>query len=752
MKYLTCLQMNSYFDKIFVRKEVEILEYIKGKFKKTIFEASSGTGYKVGLFRVKEASDSLAEELNNHTVTFTGYFYDLIVDENYIFHGSYIENNKYGFQFQVSSYEHAKPEGKDAIIDFLSSSLVKGCGEKTAEEIVKTLGTDCLNKIKEDKTVLLSIPKMSEKKMDSIYNSIMKYQDSDEVIVYLNKLGFTMKDAMTLLNVYGLSVKSVIEENVYSLINEVDFKTLDRVYFNLKDDTDDNRIEACIVESLKNLAFDSGDTYSYREEIREKLLSFNIVLSDEEFDEYIAKLKKRMEIKVEGDKYFLYGYYKMEHSIASLLFEINNRKPEKIANLDSRLNDFEKSYDVVYNDDQKRAIKTALSENITIITGGPGTGKTTIIKAIARLYIDTHDYSENAALQSMALLAPTGRAAKRLADLTGLPAQTIHRYLKWDKTTGKFEYNEYMKHTERLIIVDETSMIDTEVFDALLKGITSNVRLIIVGDDNQLPSVGPGLILTDLITSELFNHVPLREIYRQEAGSSIPYLCQSIKNHDLEEESISRKDDFSFLSVDAHMIKDTIKEICKLSIKKGIDTSNIQILAPMYKGENGIDNLNVALQELFNPSGKNKNELHLGEVTYRVGDKVLQLINDPDSNIYNGDIGYITEVNAGSKDKLLVVDFYGNAVFYKRDDIINLKHAYAITIHKAQGSEFDHVIMPITMNYGRMLYNKLLYTGISRAKKSLTILGSAQAFYMGTNNDYSLNRKTNLVETLLHKL
>lgn len=728
------------------------MEYIKGKFKKLIYEASSGNGYKVGLLRVKEASDDLQEDTVNRTVTFTGYFYDLIIDENYVFHGNYVENGKYGFQFQVSSYEHVKPEGRDAVIDFLSSSLVKGCGEKTALEIVKVLGDDALNKIKEDKTVLLSVPKMTEKKMDSIYNSIMKYQDSDEIIVYLNKLGFTMKDAMTLLNVYGASVKSIIEENVYSLINEVDFKTLDKVYFNIKDETDDNRIEACIIEAMKTLAFEAGDTYAYKEEIRGRLSSFDVVLSEEEFDEYMSRLASRREVKILDDKYFLYGYYKMENSIASTLLEISERKKDKIDDIDGYLEDFEKSYKVTYNADQKRAIKTALTENVTIITGGPGTGKTTIVKAIARIYIDTHKFSEQSAISSIALLAPTGRAAKRLAELTGLPATTIHRFLKWDKITGKFEYNEYNKRTENLIIVDETSMIDTETFDALLKGLTSHIRLIIVGDDNQLPSVGPGLILSDLIASELFNHVPLKEIYRQSTGSSIPYLCLSIKNHDLEEESISRKDDFAFLPVDTHLVKDTIKEICKLSIKKGIDSSDIQILAPMYKGENGIDNLNTLLQDLFNPRAMNKNEIKMGETIYREGDKVLQLVNDPDNNIYNGDIGYVSEVNSGSKDKLLVVNFYGNAVFYKRDDLINLKHAYAITIHKAQGSEFDHVIMPITMNYGRMLYNKLLYTGISRAKKSLTLLGSPQAFYMASNNDYSLNRKTNLVETLLNKL
>lgn len=728
------------------------MEYIKGKFKKMIYESAGGNGYKVGLFRVKEASDSLTEGLVNHTITFTGYFYDLVLEENYIFHGSYVENGKYGYQFQVANYEHIQPEGKDALIDFLSSSLVKGCGEKTAEEIVKILGEDALEKIKEDKNVLMQVPKMSEKKMNSIYNSIIKYQSSDEIILYLTKLGFTMKDAMTLLNVYGLSIKSVIEENVYSLINEVEFKTLDKVFFNLKDETDENRIEACITESLRELSFDAGDTFSYKEEIKERLSKFDIILSDSELDGYFETLAKKREIKIMGDKYFLYQYYKMERDIADALFEINSKEHKKVLDLKGRLEKFSNTHSIVYNDDQKKAIETALKENITIITGGPGTGKTTIVRAIAGLYIDMHEISEKVALEEIALLAPTGRAAKRLSDLTGLPAMTIHRYLKWDKGSGKFEYNEYNKHDEKLIIVDETSMIDTELFDALLKGISHSARLVIVGDDNQLPSVGPGLILTDLITSELFNHVPLKEIYRQSMGSSIPYLCLNIKNHDLEEESISRKEDFAFLNVDVHLVKDTIKEICKLSIKKGIDVNNIQVLAPMYKGENGIDNLNVILQGLFNPPSKDKTEIRIGEVIYRVGDKVLQLLNDPDNNIYNGDIGYVIETNAGSKDKLLVVNFYGNAVFYKREDLINLKHAYAITIHKSQGSEFDHVIMPITMNYGRMLYNKLLYTGISRAKKSLTLLGSPQAFYMGTNNDYSLNRKTNLVETLLNKL
>ncbi len=722
------------------------MEYIKGKLKKIIFDSSSG--YKVGLIRVKEASDSLKDDIENKTVTFTGYFYDLIIDENYILHGDYIHNDKYGYQFKTTSYEHAKVEGRDAVIEFLTSSLVKGCGEKTALDIVNTLGDDCLNLIKEDKDVLLKVPKMTEKKINSIYNSIVKYQNSDEIVLYLTKLGFNVPDSMNLLNVYGLSIKAVIEENIYTLLDEVDFKTLDRIYFNLNDETDENRILACIVESLKELSFDTGDTYSYIEELREKLTDFNIVLSLEELNNYLDILLKRREIKVEGDKYFLYSLYNMEIGIASMLYKISNQKNEKIDNIDELIDKFSLENGVSYNLDQRKAIKSSLNENITIITGGPGTGKTTIVRAITALYgMIFHDET----YESIALLAPTGRAAKRMSDLTGLKASTIHRYLKWDKNKNKFDYNEYNKRCERLIIIDEMSMIDTELFHAVLCGIYDDVKLVIVGDDNQLPSVGPGLVLSDLISSECFNHIPLKEIYRQEKGSSIPYLCLDIKNHDLSEESISRKEDFAFLDVDTHMVKDTIKEICKLSIKKGINENNIQILAPMYKGENGIDNLNVILQELFNPYDDRKKEMRFGEVIYRVNDKVLQLVNDPDNNIYNGDIGYIKDVDPKNKDKVLTIDFYGSLVFYKREDLINIKHAYAITIHKSQGSEFDHIIMPITMNYGRMLYNKLLYTGVSRAKKSLTMLGSSRAFYMGTNNDYSLNRKTDLASVIMNK-
>ena len=274
-----------------------------------------------------------------------------------------------------------------------------------------------------------------------------------------------------------------------------------------------------------------------------------------------------------------------------------------------------------------------------------------------------------------------------------------------------------------------------------------------VGDVHQLPSVGPGLILNDLIESDLFTFCPLEKIYRQSENSYIPYLALEIKNKDLSDDFLSQKDDYNFLSVDGKYIKDMIKKICIMSKQKGLNEEDIQILAPMYKGENGIDNLNVILQELFNPKSPKKEEIRYGEVVYRENDKVLQLQNNPDNNVFNGDIGYIRKIiPKTSKNKdMIIIDFEGVKVEYTKEDLNQIKHAYAITIHKSQGSEFSHVILPITRNYYKMLYNKLIYTGVSRAKKSLVIIGERESFVMAVQNDYASSRKTMLKEKLVHK-
>ena len=426
------------------------------------------------------------------------------------------------------------------------------------------------------------------------------------------------------------------------------------------------------------------------------------------------------------------------------LKKIDSKAPKMFCNIDEKLKELEEKLKINYNETQEKAIKGALNNNITIISGGPGTGKTTIINAIVKLYIEKEKLGSADIMETIALLAPTGRAAKKMNSSTGIPAYTIHRYLKWYKDSNEFVYNEFNKTHHKLIIVDEVSMIDVDLFNALLNGINSNIKLILVGDTFQLPSVGPGLVLNELIESDYFNYIPLNQIYRQSDNSYIPFLAKEIKNNDLSEEFLTKKDDYNFVNVDSSNIKKAIMQITNYSLSKGLDERNVQVLAPMYKGDAGIDALNVILQNIYNPSKRNKEEVIYGDFIYREDDKVLQLVNDLDNNVFNGDIGFIERIT-GNK---IIIDFDGNKVEYEKKDLKNIKHAYAISIHKSQGSEFMHVIMPISTSYYKMLYNKLIYTGVSRAKKSLTLVGDPTAFQRAVNNNYSSSRKTSLKEQI----
>lgn len=724
--------------------------YIRGKFKQMIFE--SDNGYKVGLFRVKEASDEF-DDMVNKTITYTGYFATVNEEDYYKLTGKFVINERYGEQFQVTNYEREEPKGKDAVIEFLSSSLVKGCGEKTANLIVDTLGENALNLIKENYANLLIVPGISEIKAKRIYKSIVKYQSTDEIIVNLKKMGFTINEALTILNKWGESSLEIVSNDIYRLIDIIDFTKLDKVFLSMNDANSSERVIACILETFKRLGFKNGDTYLNKDELYSNIRNeFKIFLTEEEFDNYLLELMKKDLIIVDESKYFLKDFYFQEVDIAENLELIMRHTNERIDGLDTLIQSVELEYDVKYNAIQKKAIKNALQNRVSIITGGPGTGKTTIINSIVKLYIRVNNLGIKEIVNDIALLAPTGRAAKKMSDSTGLGAMTIHRFLKWNKDKNEFQVNEYNKNNQKLVIVDETSMIDTALFDSLLKGLNHNITLVLVGDSNQLPSVGPGLVLNDLISSDLFTHTELETIYRQSEDSYIPILAKEIKDRDLSNFT-DQRDDFNFLSATGPSIKELIKKICIMSKDKGLNEEDIQVLAPMYKGENGIDNLNVLLQSIFNPKSKDKKEVKVGEVVYRENDKVLQLVNDVDNNIFNGDIGYISNISTvmGSKKKeVFTINFMGNEVMYTREDLINIKHAYAISIHKSQGSEFAHVIMPVSKAYYKMLYNKLIYTGVSRAKKSLIIIGEEDSFLMAVNNDYSRNRKTNLKEQLLN--
>lgn len=723
------------------------MSFIKGKFRQSIY--TSETGYVVGIFRVRESSDDI-KDIENKTITFTGYFAELSTEDSYEFQGKYANHARYGYQFQVESYEKLMPEGEDAIIEFLTSSLIKGCGEKTAKKIVEVLGDKAIDKIKENKANLFLVPNISEKKADTIYNSILKYYESNETIIKLKEYGFTIKDSMKLLNIYGKSIINLITENVYDLIEHIDFKTLDKVYFKIYKETNTNRILACIIESLKNLSFINGDTYSFENEIKDYLESvFN--LKDIDIKKHLKLLEQEFKVVIKKEKIYLKEYYEYEDIIATNLLAINNKKKNKINNLEKIIEQVENQFEITYNEEQKLAIKTALENNVTIITGGPGTGKTTIITGIINVYKQINKLNERGINANLALLAPTGRASKRLAETTNYGASTIHRYLKWNKETNSFGINEYNKTYHKLIIVDEVSMLDTYIMYSLLQGLENDIQIVFVGDENQLPSVGAGLILKDLIDSKIFSHVNLKNIYRQSENSYIPVLAKEIKEKNIKTNYLEKKDDYNFLLASSKQIKELTTEICKRSISKGLNENDIQVLIPMYKGENGIDNLNVTLQEIFNPVNDKLEEIKIGNIIYRVGDKILNLVNDLEKNIFNGDIGYISEINIDSKKDFLIINFYGNFVSFKREDLQTIKHAYAISIHKSQGSEFNHVILPLTKTYKKMLYNKLLYTAVSRAKKSLVIIGSDEAFQDALQNNETNNRKTSLKTFLLNK-
>lgn len=728
------------------------MDYIKGKIRKIIYQNESG--FQVALFRIKETNDIELKDSLNKTITVTGVILDANMEETYILYGEYINNERFGYQYSFKSYERVKPSDVDSIVEYLSSSLVKGCGEKTALKIAEAFGEDAISIIKDNPERLMEIKGMSKDKAEKIYNSILANESVSDIIIKLKEYGFSMNESTKIYNKYHKEALEIIKSNIYLLKEIIDFKKLDDIFTRFNDKEDITRLKACTLESMEYLAFKNGDVYSCFGEIKKEMaISFNITLADSPLYEILKMLIDENKIILEKENYYLKEYYEMELDIANYLYAITETPLKKVGNIDEEIKKIENSSHIKYNEEQKNAIYQALNNRVTIISGGPGTGKTTIINAIVKIYTSIYNLSPIDVFQSIALIAPTGRASRKMSMSTSLPAMTIHRYLKWNKETNNFGINEYNKNYHKLIIVDEVSMIDILLFSSLLKGITTNVLLILVGDSFQLPSVGPGLILSDLINSDMFSYCPLKEIYRQSSDSYIPYLARDIKEKNIDEDILSKKDDYNFLQVPSLKIKNTIAKICDLSLEKGLSVDDIEILAPLYKGENGIDNLNITLQEIFNPQ-KDKKEIKIGDITYREGDKVLQLQNNPDANVYNGDIGYIEEIKkefSPRKRDVIIINFEGTKVIYKKEDMFNVKHAYAITIHKSQGSEFPHVIMPITKSYSKMLYNKLIYTGVSRAKKSLVIIGDVNAFTSAVLNDYSTNRKTTLKERIVNR-
>ena len=724
------------------------MNYVKGTYAKNIY-SNKENGYIVGVMKIKETDLDILQS----TIYFTGNFYDLRVKSNYTLYGELINHQKYGIQFNVSSYEILLPTKKEELIEFLSSDLFP-IGVKTATKIVDRFGEETLNIIEENPDSLQLVPNLPKSRIEKIHNILSNYQNTSQIVMDLSALGFTTQKSLSIVNKYKSKTMDIINDNIYKLIEEMDFnfKDIDVIALNTGiDELDDRRLQALIIHLMNELTFNTGNTYLEYDEIYKGIKEYNKNIDSEMLEYNIIKLNEQNKIIIDNEKYYLKEFYDAEHYIADKLCFLNDMDRNKLPNLEEKIELLENNNNIKYDSIQKYAIKSAINNNLTIITGGPGTGKTTIIKAIVSLLKDIF----KAKNEEIALLAPTGRAAKKLTETTNIKASTIHKYLNWDKEKNKFSVNEYNPNKEKYIIVDEVSMLDTLVTEALLKGIKRNIKLILVGDYYQLPSVAQGQILKDLIDTELIDVIKLEYLYRQNEESYIPVLAGEIKDKDISESFLMKKDDYNFIPCENTEVIPTIEYIVEKAIEKGYNDTNIQILAPMYKSINGIDNLNKSLQRIFNPPSPEKNELQLADVIYRTNDKVLQLVNDTECNLSNGDIGYISDIisnkKSESKKNEIIVNYDGNYVTYTPDKFINIRHGYAISIHKSQGSEFPMVIMPIVNNYNRMLYNKLIYTAVTRAKKSLILLGDRQCFINGVKNDYVDNRKTTLKEIIINK-
>ena len=474
------------------------------------------------------------------------------------------------------------------------------------------------------------------------------------------------------------------------------------------------------------------------------------------------KLETDGKIIVEEQRFYLpYLYYSekgLVTSIQRLLQQTEYAETFPESEFLLALGSLEERLSVHYAPSQKEAIQTALMSPLLILTGGPGTGKTTVIKGIVELYgelhgcsLNPHDYKKEEPFPFL-LTAPTGRAAKRMSESTGLPAVTIHRLLGWNGSEG-FDHNEDNPLEGKILIVDESSMVDISLANKLFKALPEHIQVILVGDEDQLPSVGPGQVLKDLLRSKVIPTIRLTDIYRQAEGSSIIELAHEIKDGQLPENVSAPTKDRSFIKCQTGQIADVVQKVILNAVQKGYSPRDIQVLAPMYKGPAGIDRLNTVLQEALNgnPDGSRK-EIAYGETKYRVGDKVLQLVNQPDKHVFNGDMGEVVSVfyakENTEKQDMVVVSFEGTEVTYTRQDLGQITLAYCCSIHKSQGSEFPIVILPVVKSYYRMLRRNLIYTAITRSKQFLILCGEEDALRTGVRRADEQMRQTTLMEKL----
>lgn len=650
--------------------------------------------------------------------------------------GDWIETAKYGRQFKAESAVPSRPSTINGIRNYLKSKYVKGIGDHYADLIVDKFGEDTIDILDFDPGRLKEIPGIGATRIKRIVKSWQEHKEIKDVCLFLQSIGAGTAIATKIYDKYGKKSIQTIKDNPYILADEVDgvgFLTADKIALNLGIKvTDSKRIQSGVMFTLKT-ATQNGDVYSPEEKLTEDAANLlNVDKSLVEMD--LFALKDSEKIKAEGKCIYLPKMYYAETYTAKKLLSLKNGKCETIEVKD----DFGKSEGITYDDVQLEAIRKAMSSKVMVLTGGPGTGKTTTTKGIISAW-------ESAKLDIL-LAAPTGRAAKRMSEATGKDAVTIHRLLGVDKETHQFLHNEQIPLKGDALIIDEASMIDISLMKSLLAAIPDDMRLVIVGDVDQLPSVGAGNVLRDIINSGVIPVVTLTRIFRQAMDSKIIVNAHRINEGKQPEYDNTAKSDFFVINTeDNEGIPSKIVDLVSNRLPKyyGVEPKEIQVLSPMKRSCNGVINLNVVLQKALNPIG---NELQRGATIFRVGDKVMQTKNDYEKEVFNGDVGFVKEVN--TEDDSLIVDFDGDDVEYKRGDLGNLSLSYACTIHKSQGSEYKVVVMPMTTQFYMMLQRNLLYTGVTRAKKACVIIGSKKAISMAVRNKTIQKRNTRLKERL----
>lgn len=728
--------------------------YFSGTIERIIFENPSSF-FRILLLNI----DDTDADFDDFEIIVTGTMADIIEGEDYTFWGNLVQHPKYGEQLKLIRYERAKPTSK-GLVKYFSSDHFKGIGVKTAQKIVDLYGDNTIDKVLAEPEKLHDIVGLSAKNREAFIMKLRQNYGTERVLAKLSEYGISNKLAFQIQDFYKEETLEIVEHYPYQLVEDIQgigFKIADQLAQSLGiESTAPERFRAGLLHTLLTQSMEKGDTYLEAKELLEHTIellesSRQIELDPNSVADELAHLIEEDKVQHVDTKIFENSLFFAEEGICNNLLRIlekGNQNKYEPENIEAALAQIEEKFAISYDAIQKQAICDAIQHKIFILTGGPGTGKTTVINGIISVYALLHGLDLHKSQDLPILLAaPTGRAARRMNELTGLPSATIHRHLGMTGDDDTSHLDDYLDAD--FIIVDEFSMVDTWLANQLLSNISSNSKLLIVGDADQLPSVSPGQVLADLLKIPLLPQTKLEKIYRQGEDSTIVTLASQIQKGTLPIDFIEKKADRSYFEVRSEQIPQMIERIVEVAIRSGIPAQDVQVLAPMYRGQAGIDHINQLMQDLINPVVKEQLIFEATDGQYRQGDRVIHLVNDAESNVFNGDLGYITDLlpakYADSKQDELTINFDGNEIVYQRSEWYKIRLAYAMSIHKSQGSEFPVVILPITASSHRMLQRNLIYTAITRAKSKLILLGEKSAFAFAVKNT-GTTRKTYLLQ------